>query len=200
MILGHTFFSALQLLYSLFPPNRLTQALKKAQKQSHLWELRPLLLFGACEQAARHWKSTPIHSLSLPLSLALCFSLSLPAARGDILSHTIWGLVLFQESHSALLPLPFHTALLGEALQGLAQPGLSKAIRANYRYPVTGAMGRARWGAQGPGRRAGVSLGQKEEATLGPTLSQCLPGSQNWQAGIDEWLAWWDLRDIVSPP
>ena len=67
-----------------------------------------------------------------------------PAARGDILSHTIQRLVLFQDSHSALLPPPFHTVLLGEVLQGLAQPGLSKAIRANYRYPVTSALGQAR--------------------------------------------------------
>lgn len=69
---------------------------------------------------------------------------SAPAARGDILSHTIQRLVLFQDSHSALLPPPFHTVLLGEVLQGLAQPGLSKAIRANYRYPVTSALGQAR--------------------------------------------------------
>lgn len=102
-----------------------------------------------------------------------------PAARGDILLHTIQRLVLFQDLHSALLPPPFHTVLLGEALQGLAQPGLSKAIRANYRYPVTGALGQARWGAQRPGGRAGVSLGQKEKATLGPTLSEYLPGSSN---------------------
>lgn len=102
-----------------------------------------------------------------------------PAARGDILLHTIQRLVLFQDLHSALLPPPFHTVLLGEALQGLAQPGLSKAIRANYRYPVTGALGQARWGAQRPGGRAGVSLGQKDKATLGPTLSECLPGSSN---------------------
>ena len=67
-----------------------------------------------------------------------------PAARGDILSHTIQRLVLFQDSHSALLPPPFHTVLLEEVLQGLAQPGLSKAIRANYRYLVTRALGQAR--------------------------------------------------------
>lgn len=103
-----------------------------------------------------------------------------PAARGDILLHTIQRLVLFQDSHSGLLPPPFHMVLLGEVLQGLAQPGLSKAIRANYRYPVTGALGQARWGAQRPGGRAGVSLGQKDKATLGPTLSECLPGSTNW--------------------
>lgn len=66
------------------------------------------------------------------------------AARGDILSHTIQRLVLFQGSHSALLTPPFHTVRLGEVLQGLAQPGLSKAIRANYRYPVTSALGQAR--------------------------------------------------------
>lgn len=102
------------------------------------------------------------------------------AARGDILSHTIQKPVLFQDSHSALLTPPFHTVRLEEVLQGLAQPGLSKAIRANYRYPVTSALEQTRWGAQRPGRRAGVSLGQKDKATLGPTLSECLPGSTNW--------------------
>lgn len=76
-------------------------------------------------------------------------------------------------------PHPFHMVLLGEVLRGLTQPGLSKAIRANYRYPVTGALGQARWGAQRPYGRAGVNLGQKEKATLGPTLSECLPGSTN---------------------
>lgn len=77
-------------------------------------------------------------------------------------------------------PHPFHMVLLGEVLRGLTQSGLSMAIRANYRYPVTGALGQARWGAQRPYGRAGVNLGQKEKATLGPTLSECLPGSTNW--------------------
>lgn len=67
-----------------------------------------------------------------------------PAARGDILSHTIQRPVLFQDSHSAQLPPPFHTVVLGEVLQGLAQSGLSKAIRANYRYLLTSALGQAR--------------------------------------------------------
>lgn len=124
-----------------------------------------------CEQATRWWsvESWLQHSLG-PSPVASC----------DILSQTIQRLVLFQESCSALLPPPFHTLLLGEVLQGLTQPGLWKAIRANYRYPVTSALGQARWGAQRPGGRAGVSLGQKDKASLGPTLSECLPGSMNW--------------------
>lgn len=50
----------------------------------------------------------------------------------------------FRTRAQAFYPHPLHMVLLGEVLRGLTQPGLSKAIRANYRYPVTGALGQAR--------------------------------------------------------
>lgn len=124
--------------------------------------------FWACEQATR-WLSAESW---LPLSLG--------REGWHSLTHNPKAGPLFRTCTGPFYPHPFHVVLLGEVLQGLAQPGLSKAIRANYRYPVTGALGQARWGAQRPGRRAGVSLGQKDKATLGPILSECLPGSMNW--------------------
>lgn len=45
-----------------------------------------------------------------------------PAARSDILSHTIQRLVLFQDSHSALLPPP-----LSYGAAGRSTPGISPA-------------------------------------------------------------------------
>lgn len=45
-------------------------------------------------------------------------------------------------------PHPFHMVLLGEVLQGLTQPGLSKAIRA-----ITGILLLVHWDRPGEGRR-----------------------------------------------
>lgn len=117
------------------------------------------------------------HTLSTPA----------PAARADILSNTIQRLVLFQGSHSALLPPPFDTALLlGEVLPGLAQPGLSKAIRANYRYPVTSALGQAGEGRRGQAGEQGSAWDKKtgppwaplyQSVSLAPQTGR--PGSMN---------------------